>query len=343
MNNIKVAFFDTKPYDIETFKKSAPSYNINIDFYENKLNRETAKMAEGHEVVCAFVNDELNKYVIDILENIGVKLIAMRCAGFNNVDLKAACPKIKVVRVPEYSPYAVAEFALSLILCLNRKIHRSFNRVREGNFSLSGLTGFDIHEKTIGIIGTGKIGRAFTEAVSGFKPKILFYDPYPNNDFAAKYNGKYTTLEEIYHESDIISLHCPLTEENKYLISDSAIKQMKDGVMLINTSRGKLIDTKALINGLKNGKIGYAGLDVYEEEAEYFFEDRSDRAVADDTLARLMTFPNVLLTSHQAFLTKEALQNIAESTLNSIRDFKDGKELKNSICQNCPLKNCSKK
>lgn len=339
--NVKIAFFDTKPYDRLSFDSMKDRYGFEIDYFESRLTPVSAKLAEGHEVVCAFVNDDISAATVEQLIQCGVKLIAMRCAGFNNVDLAAACHRLDVVRVPKYSPYAVAEYTLGLLLCLNRCLHRAFCRIRENNFSINGFLGFDVHGKTVGIIGTGKIGQTFAEVLQGFGVRILAYDPYPNEKTAAEYHMEYVELEQLYRESDIISLHCPLTPENRYLINPESIAMMKRGVIILNTSRGKLVDTQALIDALKTGQVGGAGLDVYEEEADYFFEDRSDKAIADDVLARLMTFPNVLVTSHQAFFTKEAMTNIAEITLDNIRDFSEGKPLKNGICADCKDHPCA--
>ena len=265
-----------------------------------------------------------------MVEN-NVKLLALRCAGFNNVDLAAAKDKLPVVRVPAYSPYAVAEYSLALMLSLNRKIHRAYWRTRDGNFSLNGLMGFDMHGKTIGIIGTGKIAKILIKILKGFGMRILAYDVFPDHKFAEEEGITYTTLDELYRESDIISLHCPLTEETRYLINDSSIDKMKDGVMIINTGRGQLIHTNALIEGLKEKKISAAGLDVYEEEGDYFYEDKSDKIIDDDVLARLLSFNNVIVTSHQAFFTKEAMQNIAETTLQNIEDFRLNRPLVNEV------------
>ncbi len=316
-----IAFFDTKSYDRESFLKYADD-ELNIRFFENKLNEDTVSMAACCDAVCVFVNDNINKRVIEKLENYGVKIIALRCAGYNNVDLKFARNRIKVVRVPAYSPYAVAEHTMGMILMLNRKLHRAYIRTRDHNFSLDSLTGFDLKGKTVGIIGTGKIGQVFAQICKGFGMNILGFDPYENNAFC----GKYVSLEELLLQSDIISLHCPLTNENKYLINENTIKKMKKGTYIINTSRGKLVDTQALITGLKNGQIGAAGLDVYEEETDLFFEDFSDEIIRDDTLSSLISMPNVIVTSHQAFLTKEALSSIAETTVKNLKDFfKTGK------------------
>ncbi len=316
-----VAFFDTKSYDRESFEKYSND-ELNFRFFENKLNEDTVSMAACCDAVCVFVNDNINKKVIEKLENYGVKIIALRCAGYNNVDLKYARGRIGVVRVPAYSPYAVAEHAMGMILMLNRKLHRAYIRTRDHNFSLDSLTGFDLKGKTVGIIGTGKIGCVFAEICKGFGMNIIGYDPYENNYFC----GKYVTLEELLSLSDIISLHCPLTHDNKYLINEDTIAKMKKGAYIINTSRGKLVDTQALIGGLKEGKIGAAGLDVYEEETDLFFEDFSDEIIKDDTLSSLISMPNVIVTSHQAFLTKEALSSIAETTVKNLSDFfKTGK------------------
>lgn len=321
-----VAFFDTKSYDRESFEKFVDE-DINIRFFENKLNADTVSMAACCDAVCAFVNDNIDRQVIEQLEKFGVGLIAMRCAGYNNVDLKTARGRIHIVRVPAYSPHAVSEHAMGMILMLNRKLHRAYIRTRDHNFSLEGLTGFDLHGKTVGIIGTGKIGCSFAEICRGFGMDILGYDPYPSKDFC----GKSTSLEELLSKSDIISLHCPLTKENRHLISENTLNRMKDGVFIINTSRGQLIDTSALISGLKSGKVSAAGLDVYEEETNLFFEDFSDEIIHDDTLSTLISMPNVIVTSHQAFLTREALNSIAETTMKNIKDYFNGNELENEI------------
>lgn len=334
--DVKVAFFDTKPYDKKSFENVNKNYHLSLTFFDNKLQADTALMAEGFDVVCAFVNDEITKETIKVLVSHGVKLLAMRCAGYNNVDLKFAAEcGLAIVRVPAYSPHAVAEYTLGLLLTLNRSIHRAFCRVRENNFSINGLCGFDLFGKTIGIIGTGKIGATFAELFKGFGVKILAYDLYPNKKLEEDLDLRYTTLDEIYEKSDIISLHCPLTKDNLHMINAQSIAKMRDGVIILNTSRGKLIDSKALIKALKTKKIGGAGLDVYEEESEYFFEDRSLFAIDDDVLARLLTFPNVLITSHQAFLTNEALANIAETTLNNISEYFLHNNLVNGVCASC--------
>lgn len=321
-----VAFFDTKAYDKESFLKYSND-DINIRFFENKLNRDTVSMAACCDAVCVFVNDNIDKYVIEQLEKFGVGLVALRCAGYNNVDLKSANGRVKVARVPAYSPYAVAEHAIGMILLLNRKLHKAYIRTRDHNFSLEGLTGFDLRNKTVGIIGTGKIGQAFCEIANGFGMNIIGFDPFENKEFS----GKYVSLDELLSTSDIITLHCPLTKENRHIINSETISKMKKGVYIINTSRGKLIDTASLIEGLKSGKVGAAGLDVYEEETSLFFEDYSDEIIHDDTLSTLISMPNVLVTSHQAFLTREALNAIAQTTMKNLEDFFSGKELENEI------------
>jgi D-lactate dehydrogenase len=331
----KVAFFDSKPYVEEIFKEQN-QHNYSLHFFNSPLTIETVSLAAGFEVVCVFVNDCLDEKVLKELHGLDVKLIALRCAGFNNVDL-AACEKlgIGVVRVPAYSPYAVAEHAAALMMTLNRRIHRANNRIREGNFSLAGLMGFDMHDKTAGIIGAGKIGKCLLNILGGFGCKLLAYDKYPDQDLIDKLGVQYVDLDKLFLHSDIISLHAPLLPETRYLINAEAIEKMKTGVMLINTSRGALVDTRALLDGLKSGKIGYAGLDVYEEESNYFFEDFSDRVLTDDVLARLTTFNNVLVTSHQGFLTREALGNIADTTFENIRAYESGcspAELPNRVC-----------
>lgn len=321
-----VAFFDAKAYDRDSFSRFSDE-NISIRFFENKLNEDTVSMAACCDAVCAFVNDTINGEVIEKLSSYGVGVIAMRCAGYNNVDLKAAAGRIKVLRVPAYSPYAVAEHAMGLILTLNRKLHRAYIRTRDHNFSLEGLTGFDLKGKTVGIIGTGKIGRCFADVCKGFGMEIIGFDPYKSNEFC----GKYVSLDGLLEKSDIISLHCPLTKENHHLINRETISKMKDGAYIINTSRGLLIDTAALTEGLKSGKIGAAGLDVYEEETALFFEDYSDEIIPDDTLSTIISMPNVIVTSHQAFLTREALDGIAGTTMENLRAYFAGDELKNEI------------
>ena len=327
----KIAFFGAKPYDIASFDKVNEKYNYDIRYYKGHLNPNNVVLTQDTDVVCIFVNDTADAAVIDAMVDNGVKLLALRCAGFNNVDLKAAKGKLPVVRVPAYSPYAVAEYSLALMLSLNRKIHRAYWRTRDGNFSLNGLMGFDMHGKTIGIIGTGKIARILIRLLKGFGMRILAYDLYPDMKFAGEEGISYVSLDELYRESDIISLHCPLTDQTKYMIDKDSIDKMKDGVMIINTGRGQLINTNDLIEGLKEKKIAAAGLDVYEEEGEYFYEDKSDKIIDDDVLARLLSFNNVIVTSHQAFFTKEALHNIAETTLQNIEDFRCHRPLVNEV------------
>ena len=330
---IKVAFFDAKSYDEVSFNKTNADYGFDIRYYQEHLNLKTVPLAKGADVVCIFVNAECNAAVIDELIKNGVKLIALRCAGFNNVDLKAAKDRIKVVRVPAYSPHAVAEYAVSLMLALNRKIFRAVNRTREGNFALKGLMGFDMYGKTAGIVGMGRIAKELIKILYGFGMKVLAYDLYPDMEFAKQYGVKMVSLDELYAESDIISLHCPLTPETTFLINAQSIAKMKPGVMIINTGRGKLIHTEELIEGLRTKQVGSAGLDVYEEEKNYFYEDRSDKIIDDDVLARLLMMPNVVLTSHQAFFTAEAMHNIALTTLESIKEFSEGKALTNEVME----------
>ena len=327
----KIAFFGAKPYDIASFDKVNEKYNYDIRYYKGHLNPNNVVLTQDTDVVCIFVNDTADAAVIDAMVDNGVKLLALRCAGFNNVDLKAAKGKLPVVRVPAYSPYAVAEYSLALMLSLNRKIHRAYWRTRDGNFSLNGLMGFDMHGKTVGIIGTGKIAKILIRILKGLGMHILAYDVYPDYKFAEEEGITYTTLDELYKSSDIISLHCPLTEQTRYIINDDSIAKMKDGVMIINTGRGQLIHTNALIEGLKEKKISAAGLDVYEEEGDYFYEDKSDKIIDDDVLARLLSFNNVIVTSHQAFFTKEAMHNIAETTLQNIEDFRQNRPLVNEV------------
>ncbi len=324
-----VAFFDVKPYDRASFENYKDE-SINIRFFENKLNADTVSMAACCDGVCAFVNDTIDRTVIDKLCDYGVGVIAMRCSGYNNIDLKAAQGRIKVLNVPAYSPYAIAEHAIGMVLTLNRKLHRAYIRTRDHNFSLEGLTGFDLRGKTVGVIGTGKIGRCFADICKGFGMNILGFDPYENSDFC----GSYVTLDKLLEESDIVSLHCPLTKDNLHLIGSKTIEKMRNGVYIINTSRGKLIDTAALIEGLKSGRVGAAGLDVYEEETSLFFEDKSEEIIHDDTLSTLISMPNVLVTSHQAFLTREALDGIAGTTMENLKAFFTGEKLTNEILVN---------
>lgn len=334
----KIAFFDTKPYDRKSFEQVNKKFGFDITWFDPHLNAQTVSLTKGFDGVCAFVNDVINADVIRNLSKNGVGMIGLRCAGYNNVDFQAAYRKIHVARVPAYSPYAVAEHTAALMLSLNRKIYKAYPRTRDGNFSINGFLGFDMHGKTAAVIGTGKIGKCLISILKGFGMSVLAYDPHPDEKYAGETGIKYTGLDEIYKKSDVISLHCPLNKDTEYMIDARAVKKMKKGVMVINTGRGKLIDTRALIDGLKSGKIGFAGLDVYEEESEYFFEDKSMEPIADDTLARLLTFPNVLVTSHQAFFTKEALHNIADTTLNNFKQFFTGGYLENEICYKCDKK-----
>ena len=328
---MKIAFYDTKIYEKESFEKYA-NKDIEFRFLETKLNEDTTSLASGCDVVCVFVNDNVNAKVIDKLYELGVKLIALRCAGYNNVDVKAAFGKIHVVHVPAYSPYAVAEHAMALLMTSVRRIHKAYNRTREFNFSLNGLTGFDFYGKTVGVIGTGKIGRIFINICKGFGMNVIAYDLFPAKD--ADY--EYVSLDELFERSDIISLHCPLTEDTKHMINSGTIEKMKKGVVIVNTSRGALIDAEALLEGIKQRKIGAACLDVYEEEADIFFEDKSGHILDDDLLSRLISMPNVIVTSHQAFLTEEALNNIAETTINNIKSYFNNDGLcDNELCYRC--------
>ncbi|MDR2419999.1 MAG: 2-hydroxyacid dehydrogenase [Puniceicoccales bacterium] len=327
----EIAFFGTQEYDRISFDTWNKNYRYKITYHTQRLSENTLSFLGSANVVCAFVNDDLNAKTLQSLSDHGVELLVMRCAGFNNIDLEYARGKISMARVPAYSPYAVAEHALTLLLSLNRKIHRAYARTREYNFSLEGLLGIDLHGKTFGVIGTGKIGHIFCQLLQGFQAHILAYDPYPNPETVKLNNTHYASLDEIYHEADAISLHCPMTPECYHMIHQESIAKMKAGVILINTSRGGLIDTEALIKGLKAGIIGAAGLDVYEHEGDYFFQDLSNRRISDDILAQLLSFNNVILTAHQAFFTQEALDNIAITTLENIRSYELGETLKNAI------------
>jgi D-lactate dehydrogenase len=328
---MKVAVFSTKAYDRQFLAAANSDNQHDLAFLEPRLNRDTAILAAGFPAVCVFVHDQVDATTLEILASNGTRLVALRCAGFNNVDLKAAADLgITIVRVPAYSPYGVAEHAVGLILCLNRKIHRAHNRVREGNFSLDGLLGFNLNHRTVGIIGTGKIGLILGQIMKGFGCNLLAYDVYQNPELETL-GGKYVELPELFAKSDIISLHCPLIPETHHLINEQAIAQMKPGMMIINTSRGALIDTQAVIEGLKSGKIGYLGVDVYEQESELFFEDLSGEIIQDDIFQRLTTFPNVLITGHQAFFTAEALSNIADTTFANITDFEQSRPCANEI------------
>lgn len=326
---MKIAFFSTKSYDREFFDHYVSTHEI--IYFEARLNKQTAALAAGCNAVCVFVNDKLSRNTIIELKKTGIQLIALRSAGFNNVDLEAAKENgIPVVRVPAYSPFAVAEHAVALMLTLNRKTHKAYNRVREGNFSLERLTGFDLHGKTVGVIGTGKIGQIFCDIMLGFGCNVLAFDMIVHQPTAAK-GVTYLPLVDIFEQADIISLHCPLNEQTKHMINEQTIGMMKEGVMLINTSRGALINTAAAIDGLKTGRIGYLGLDVYEQEEKLFFNDLSENIIQDDEILRLLSFPNVLITSHQGFFTEEALTQIAQITLENIDNFEAGKPLKNLV------------
>jgi len=325
---LKIAFFDTKQYDRDSFEKFRTDDMV-FKYFETKLTPDTVSLAQGFDGICIFVNDTASAEVIDKLYEYGIKFIALRCAGYNNVDIRHAHGKIHIFHVPAYSPYAVAEHTMAMLLTSVRRTHKSYIRTKDFNFSLNGLTGFDLYGKTMGVIGTGKIGRIFINICRGFGMKVIAYDKYPadNSDI------EYVTLDEIYEKSDIISLHCPLTRETYHIIDEKAIEKCKKGVIILNTSRGALIDTEALLDGIKSRKIGAACLDVYEEESDVFFEDFSGHIIDDDNLARLISMPNVLVTSHQAFLTEEALNNIAETTVKNITDFLTTGESDNELCQ----------
>ena len=328
---IKVAFYDTKSYDKPSFEKYGGQNGLRFRFLETKLNEDTAALAEGCDAVCVFVNDDVNAKVIEKLYKNGVKLVALRSAGYNNVDVHAAFGKIHVVHVPAYSPYAVAEHAAALLLTSVRRIHKAYNRTREFNFSLNGLTGFDLHGKTVGVIGAGKIGRIFIDICRGFGMHVIVFDRHPADD-----EIEYVTLDELFRRSDVISLHCPLTDEMRHLIDRAAIEKMKKGVVILNTSRGALIDAEALLEGIKDRKVGAACLDVYEEEADIFFEDRSGHIMDDELLSRLISMPNVIVTSHQAFLTQDALDHIAQTTVNNILSFYNNDGIcDNELCYRC--------
>jgi D-lactate dehydrogenase len=324
---MKIAFFDTKPYDYIWFEPLSKEYGYQIRYCDYRLNADTAVLAEGYDVACVFVNDKVCAKTIDILKKCGVKMLALRCAGYNNVDISAAAKaQLPVVRVPSYSPAAVAEHTAALLLSVNRKTHRAYYRIRDNNFSINGLMGFDLNGKTAGIIGVGQIGSLFATIAFGFGMRVLAYDPFPKEDAL-----EYVTLDQLIAASDIISLHCPLTPDTYHIINKRRVKEMKKGVIIINTSRGALIDTEALLEGLIDGKIGGAGLDVYEEESDYFFEDKSGEIIRDEELSRLLTLPNVLVTSHQAFFTREAMQAIAMVTLENICALEQGRPLENLV------------
>ena len=326
---MKIALFDAKPYDKPGFEAYGEQYGIKFKFFETRLSADTVNLANGYDGICVFVNDEVNKPVIDALCGYGIKLIALRCAGYNNVDVQYAKAKgMHIVNVPAYSPYAVAEHTMALLLTSIRRIHKAYIRTRDFNFSLNNFDGFDLHGKNVGVIGTGRIGQAFINICRGFGMNIYCFDKYP-----AQIEGvTYTTLDEIFEKCHIISLHCPLTDETRHIINAESIDKMQKGVVILNTSRGALIDTEALIEGIKARKVGAACLDVYEEESDIFFQDFSGHIVEDDKLARLISMPNVIVTSHQAFLTKEALSNIAETTCNNISEFFAGNVGKNELC-----------
>ena len=329
---MKIAFFDAKPYDRPGFDSYAAGTGLEIKYFETKLNEDTVSLASGFDGVCVFVNDTLNETVVSKLYSLGVRAIALRCAGFNNVDIRACFGKIRVFRVPAYSPYAVAEHAMALLLTVNRHTNKAYIRTRDFNFSLAGLTGFDLHGKTAGVIGTGKIGCTFAGICKGFGMRVLAYDKFPSPDSGLSY----VPLPELLAQADVISLHCPLTGETRHIIGAAAIAGMKTGVVIVNTSRGALVDTEALIDGLKRRKIGAACLDVYEEEADLFYEDRSDSIIEDDMLVRLIAMPNVIVTSHQAFLTREALNNIAAATVENLLKCKRNETApETEVCYRC--------
>ena len=328
---MKLAFFDAKSYDKPAFDRYTADAGIKIKYYETKLNEDTVELATGADAVCVFVNDTVNREVIDRLYELGVKTVALRCAGFNNVDIKHAAGKIRVVRVPAYSPYAVAEHAIALLLTSIRRIHKAYIRTRDFNFSLNGMTGFDLHGKTVGVIGTGRIGRVFIDICLGFGMKVLAYDKFPAEGLDNGDTVRYVTTEELFAKSDIISLHCPLTEETYHIINEQSLAACKRGVVLINTSRGALVDAEALLSAIKARQVGAACLDVYEEESDLFFEDNSGHILEDDTLARLISMPNVIVSSHQAFLTEEALSNIAETTVENLLALESSGSSENEV------------
>ncbi len=332
---MKVAFFDTKPYDKPAFEKFAADPEIEFKYFETKLSEDTVELAKGSVGVCVFVNDTVNAAVIDRLCELGVRFVALRCAGFNNVDMKHAFGRIHVLRVPAYSPYAVAEHTIAMLLTSIRRIHKAYIRTRDFNFSLNGMTGFDLHGKTVGVVGTGRIGRAFINICLGFGMNVLAYDKYEAEGLADGERVRYVPLDKLFEQSDIISLHCPLTEDTYHLINRETIEKCKRGVVILNTSRGALIDAEALLAGIKSRKIGAACLDVYEEESDFFFEDFSGHILEDDVLARLISMPNVIVTSHQAFLTEEALSAIAETTVKNIIDLTEGGQCANELCYRC--------
>ena len=323
----RLCFFDAKPYDKIYFDPFAKEFNFEILYCDSKLNEQSVVFAQGCDAVVAFVNDRVNGTVIQALSGMGISVVALRCAGYNNVDFKEAYGKVHIVRVPAYSPYAVAEFAMGLLLTVNRKLHKAYNRTREYNFNINGLSGMDLYGKTVGVIGTGKIGQVFVNICKGFGMRVLAYDIYPNESLGYEY----VDLDTLFSESDVISLHCPLTDKTWHIIDEDAISKMKKHCYIINTSRGGLIDSKALLEALQERRLGGAALDVYEEEAEFFFEDHSEKGITDATLALLSTMPNVLITSHQAFFTEEALSNIAKVTLDNMDAYFAGDKLENEV------------
>ncbi len=329
---MNIAFFDTKPYDIAAFEEYGAQHGVSFKFFETKLNEDTVDLANGFDGVCVFVNDTVNAAVIDRLHALGISVLALRCAGFNNVDMKHAYGKLHVLRVPAYSPYAVAEHTMALLLTSIRRIHKAYIRSRDFNFSLSGLTGFDLHGKTVGIIGTGRIGRVFIDICRGFGMRVLAYDKFPTEGLDNGDTIRYVSLDTLFAESDILSLHCPLTEETYHIVNEHSLAQCKRGVVLLNTSRGALVDAEALLAGIKSRQVGAACLDVYEEESDLFFEDNSGHILEDDTLARLISMPNVIVTSHQAFLTEEALENIAETTVQNLVELSTNGQCSNELC-----------
>ncbi len=332
---MKIAFFDTKPYDKPSFDKFGAENGVTFKYFETKLNEDTVDLAHGYDGVCVFVNDTVNATVIDRLCELGVKVVALRCAGFNNVDMKYAFGKIHVLRVPAYSPFAVAEHTMALLLTSIRRIHKAYIRTRDFNFSLAGMTGFDLHGKTVGVVGTGRIGRVFIDICRGFGMKVLAYDKFPAEGLDNGDTVRYVTLDELFSKSDIISLHCPLNEETYHLIDEDSLAKCKRGVVILNTSRGALVDAEALLSGIKSRKVGAACLDVYEEESDLFFEDFSGHILEDDILARLISMPNVIVTSHQAFLTEEALSNIAQTTVQNIVEIFENDQCPNELCYRC--------
>ena len=334
MEKTRIIFFDIKDYDREFFEKYGKNYNYEMSFFKSRLSLENVHLTKGYDVVCAFTNDDIGKETIDAMAENGVRLLAMRCAGFNNVSLKDIHNRFKVVRVPAYSPHAIAEYTVGLILAVNRKINKAYVRTREGNFSINGLMGVDLYGKTAGIIGTGKIGQILIKILKGFDMKVIAYDLFPNQKVAEELGFEYVSLDELYANSDIISLNCPLTKDTQYMINRRSMLKMKDGVILVNTGRGQLIDSADLVEALKDKKVGAVALDVYEEEENYFFQDKSTQVIEDDILGRLLSFYNVLITSHQAYFTKEAVGAITVTTLNNIRDFVEGKPLVNEVPQN---------